>query len=294
MVEPHPAVASASAAERSRAVALAETLGLPMSGAPGANAGLLLMVTPDRLELRDNSPRRKGEAPPGPVFIDADALARLASQQPNYRQPVARALAVDPLRRELGRPVHILDATAGLLHDSALLLSLGCRVSACERNPILAALIDDARARGLFTSIPSPSPPVGEGGPPQAGRERGGPMGQFRFLPTDALGALTTLARENDPPDIVYFDPMHPARRGERESTALVRKELRILRAVVGDDADSSQTLRGLLVAGRAAGVRRVVVKMPLRANPLIAAPAPVHSHRAKAVRYDVFHPVSA
>lgn len=252
-------------------------------GAAGRNISLI--TTEDRLALRDDAPRAKGEAAPNPVRVNLDALARLAAKQPDYRQPLARALGVERLRKELGRPVRALDATAGLLHDSALMLSLGCAVVACERNPTIAALIADALAHGLFATF---TPPAAE---------------RFRFLALPAPEALRALAATGAPPDVILFDPMHPPRHAERESTALVRHELRILRAVVGEDADSPQTLRDLLSvggsvssggsvgAGSVTGVRRVVVKAPLRAARLIDSPEPVHTHEAKAVRYDVYTP---
>lgn len=258
-------------------------------GAPGAaGSHISLITTEDRLALRDDAPRAKGEAAPNPVRVNLDALARLAAKQPDYRQPLARALGVERLRKELGRPVRALDATAGLLHDSALMLSLGCAVVACERNPTIAALIADALAHGLLAHL---TPPAAE---------------RFRFLALPAPEALRALAATGAPPDVILFDPMHPPRHAERESTALVRHELRILRAVVGEDADSPQTLRDLLSvggsvssggsvgsvgAGSVTGVRRVVVKAPLRSARLIDSPEPVHTHEAKAVRYDVYTP---
>lgn len=241
-----------------------------------------LISADGRLALRDDAPRAKGEAAPNPVRVDIDALTRLAAKRPDYRQPLAKALGIERLRKELGRPVRALDATAGLLHDSALMLSLGCAVVACERNPTIATLISDALAHGLFASL---TPPAAE---------------RFRFLALPAPEALRALAAAGAPPDVILFDPMHPPRHGERESTALVRHELRVLRAVVGDDADSPQTLRDLLSAagsvgatgsGGVTGVRRLVVKAPLRSARLIDAPAPVHAHEAKAVRYDVYTP---
>lgn len=254
-------------AERPRAAALAERLGLAHVTDGRSAPATLLAVTPTRLELRENTPRAKGEAAPGPVFIDTAALRRLSAARANYQQPLARALGVERLRKSLGRPVHVLDATAGLLHDSAIMLSFGCRVTAAERSPILGAMITDALGRET----------LGE---------------SFRFLDLDALAALALLSQESDPPDVIYLDPMHPPRLGGREQTALVRKEMRALRVVVGDDPDSDDTLRALLAAaGAARAVARVAVKLPLRAAPLIDSPAPTTTHEGKSVRYDVYVP---
>ena len=80
------------------------------------------------------------------------------------------------------------------------------------------------------------------------------------------------------PPDVVYLDPMFPTGRKAAE-----RKPLRVLRRLVGDDADAGE----LLAAALRVAKRRVVVKRPLRADPLGAKPTA--THRGKAARYDVY-----
>lgn len=260
-------VLASQPSERPRAAALAERLRLALVADAHPGPATLLVVTPSRLELRENAPRAKGEAAPGPVFIDTATLRRLSAARANYQQPLARALGVERLRKSLGRPVHVLDATAGLLHDSAIMLSFGCRVTAAERSPILAAMITDALGREALSEA-------------------------FRFLPLDALAALACLNDDGDPPDVIYLDPMHPPRQGAREQTALVRKEMRALRAVVGDDPDSGDTLRALLAAaGAMRTIARVAVKLPLRAARLIDSPPPTTTHEGKSVRYDVYVP---
>ncbi|WP_457998882.1 class I SAM-dependent methyltransferase, partial [Klebsiella michiganensis] len=42
----------------------------------------------------------------------------------------------------------VVDATAGLGRDAFVLASVGCRVRMLERNPVVAALLDDGLARG--------------------------------------------------------------------------------------------------------------------------------------------------
>ena len=41
----------------------------------------------------------------------------------------------------------VVDATAGLGRDAFVLASVGCRVRMLERNPVVAALLDDGLAR---------------------------------------------------------------------------------------------------------------------------------------------------
>ncbi len=92
----------------------------------------------------------------------------------------------------------------------------------------------------------------------------------------DARHLLPALA-----PDVVIVDPMHPPRR----NTALVKEEMRLLSGIVGADEDSDELMRIALASAR----ERVVLKWPLRAAALLAAPKPSHQFAGKTVRYEVF-----
>jgi 16S rRNA (guanine1516-N2)-methyltransferase len=89
----------------------------------------------------------------------------------------------------------------------------------------------------------------------------------------DACVVLPQLAAE-----VVYLDPMYPVGRKTAQ-----RKPLRALRLLVGDGDDGT----ALFDAARCAATKRIVVKRPLRAAPLVGAPH--HTHEGKAVRYDVY-----
>jgi 16S rRNA (guanine1516-N2)-methyltransferase len=80
-------------------------------------------------------------------------------------------------------------------------------------------------------------------------------------------------------PDAIYIDPMFPPK---RKASALAKKEIRMVRRIVGDDEDASELLA---VARRHAP--RVVVKRPTAAPPL--ADKPAMSIAGKLVRYDVY-----
>jgi 16S rRNA (guanine1516-N2)-methyltransferase len=82
-------------------------------------------------------------------------------------------------------------------------------------------------------------------------------------------------------PDVVLVDPMHPPRR----NNALVKKEMRLLRDLVGSDPDALELVRTALASAR----KRVVLKWPLRADALEGLPKPSHRIGGKTVRYDVF-----
>src|SRR5690606_27283774 len=66
--------------------------------------------------------------------------------------------------------------------------------------------------------------------------------------------------------DVVYLDPMFP----ERRKTALARKEMQYMQALLSDDDGAS-----LLAPPLECATRRVVVKRPLHAPPLQDSPKP-------------------
>lgn len=168
--------------------------------------------------------------------------------------PLVRAVGLKP-----DRPLAVVDATAGLGRDAFLLASLGATVTLIERAPEVHAML----AEGLAA--------LAEAGPEQATI-----AARMMLVHGDARALLPDLAG-----DIVVVDPMHPARLG----TALVKAEMRRLRALVGDDSDSP----ALIEAALAGNARRVIVKWPLRAPLPTGLPEPSYSLRGKTVRYEVF-----
>ena len=78
---------------------------------------------------------------------------------------------------------------------------------------------------------------------------------------------------------VLYLDPMFP----EKNKTALPRKEMQIFRGWVGADEDSAELLKLALQLP----VDRIVVKRPLRAEPLLDKVT--HSFEGKTVRYDLY-----
>jgi 16S rRNA (guanine1516-N2)-methyltransferase len=154
----------------------------------------------------------------------------------------------------------ILDATAGLGKDSFVLASLGCNVTMIERSPVIAALLK----AGL--SLGSSHPEVAE------------ILGRMHLITEDAVTWLHTQPR-NDL-EVVYLDPMFP----HREKSALVKKEMRLFRTIVGDDTDAS----ALLAAAISKAKYRVVVKRPRKA-PAIEGISPSYMLEGKSSRYDIY-----
>jgi 16S rRNA (guanine1516-N2)-methyltransferase len=85
---------------------------------------------------------------------------------------------------------------------------------------------------------------------------------------------------ESQRPDVVYLDPMFPA----RSKSAQVKKEMQVFHQLVGTDPDADQ----LLELARACAKKRVVVKRP-RIAPELAAARPSYTLTGKSNRYDIY-----
>ena len=153
----------------------------------------------------------------------------------------------------------VIDATAGLGRDSFLLATLGAKVTLLERS----AEVHDLLQRGLETARAT-APELAE------------IVARMTLVHGDARKILPGLRA-----DVVMVDPMHPPRR----KTALVKKEMRLLRQLVGTDPDVLE----LMQAALASSCKRVVLKWPLRADPIAGLRKPSYQIMGKTVRYDVF-----
>lgn len=213
---------------------------------------------PERLLLRweDGYPSLALSGPdaPGPVQLNWLDPAVRRRVEGGRRQPLARAAGLHH-----GTDVRIVDATGGLGRDAFVLAALGARVTLCERNPVLCFLLDEAWRRAADDASIGPW------------------IDRLQLFGGDARDLLASMG---EPCDVVYLDPMYPT----RNKQALARKEMRVLRALVGDDTDSA----ALFAAAVTHAGRRVVVKRPSKAPPLAEHP-PSFSYRGKQARYDVY-----
>lgn len=173
--------------------------------------------------------------------------------------PMARRLQTakrtDPLPRALGmhrrRVERVVDATAGLGRDAMVLSRLGCSVTAIERVPALCFLME------------------------VCAREADA---ELQVIRADAAAWLREHARDEEPPDAVYLDPMF-AEAGK----AQVKKEMQACRALAGPPTDTLELLR---VAREAARDRVVVKRHPHHAPLTDDVSFEVKSGR---VRFDVY-----
>jgi 16S rRNA (guanine1516-N2)-methyltransferase len=153
----------------------------------------------------------------------------------------------------------VVDATAGLGRDAFLLASLGARVTLIERSATMHALLLEGLERA---------------------RAEGGRHAETVSRMTLVHGDSCVLLPQMKP-QVILIDPMHPP----RDKTALVKKEMRLIRDIVGTDADSVQLMQVALEAAQ----NRVVLKWPLRAEPMAGVRKPSHQILGKSTRYDVF-----
>ena len=144
-----------------------------------------------------------------------------------YKEPLARALG---LKKGMAKPV-VLDATAGMLVDSLLIFSFGCKVIAFERNPVAAILALNA----------------------------------IELSKVDINFKYDSAINCEEPTDVVYFDPMYGEEKNEK---TLPKKEMRIFREVVGADNDASKIATALKSKAKRLVIKRSIKAMPILENP--------------------------
>ena len=226
----------------------AERLGLQEQ----ADADFALQLGAEGLQFVELGPQA-----PGAVRVDfvEGAVAHRRLFGGGTGQMIAKAVGVQP-----GVRPQVLDATAGLGRDAFVLASLGCSMTLIERQPLIAALLEDGLARARQSAEVAPI------------------AAQMRLLQGNAIELLS--AWTDEAPQVIYLDPMFP----HRDKSALVKKEMRLFRPLVGDDLDAP----ALLAAALALASHRVVVKRPRKA-PCIEGAKPSYVLEGKSSRYDIY-----
>lgn len=231
--------------------ALFEKLAIPVVSAPTPDRFLLVEVD-GQLELR----------PP-------DELGRPGIRAELPPERAAGSPRAHPLVRAFGKQnMSIFDLTAGLGGDAYRLADAGHRVRAWERNPALFALLDSGWDKAR-----------------RSGRVAETLAERLEFVHGEARDLLEALASHERAGEgrleanAAYLDPMYPP---PKRASALPRRELQVLRRLLGRDDDAA----GLLAAARAR-FARVVVKRPTYAPALATGASFVVE--SKLVRFDVY-----
>lgn len=217
--------------------------------APGDTARGFLLVADDHGRLALKAAHRPDVGTVCADWQSAEQQRRIAAGK---RQLLARACGI-------GRaaPWRVLDATAGLGRDGLTLAALGATVTLVERQPMIAALLDDAHQQ------------LQQVNPTLAAR--------IQVLQGDARPLLD---RPGPAWDVIYLDPMYP----HRNKAALPGKEMQFFREMTDGDPDAD----ALLVPAIHKAGWRVVVKRPLAAPPL-GGRAADQSLRGTQARFDLY-----
>ena len=144
------------------------------------------------------------------LLLDEDGLSLVQGNMKlrgDFRHMIKRVLGGRLQHEKMLRAVRFkedaigmlaVDATAGLGEDSFILAAAGFSVLMCEYNPVIAALLSDALVRAQR------DPDIGEIARRMELREGNG---------IDILGTLGWK------PDVIYLDPMFPAKKKSGIST---------------------------------------------------------------------------
>lgn len=160
----------------------------------------------------------------------------------------------------------VFDLTAGMGADAFVLASLGASVTMVERNPIVHALLTDAIERARLKDD----------------AELQDIIDRMILVNQNADKVLDDLDHQ-DYPDVIYLDPMFPA----RSKSAQVKKEMQFFHEIVGNDEDSESILLLALTKAK----KRIVVKRPRLAEKLTQEIEPAFQITGKSTRYDIYLP---
>ena len=159
-----------------------------------------------------------------------------------------------------GKRPTIVDATAGLGRDAFVLATMGCRVHMIERSAMIATLLEDGLRRA-------------------AADEKIGALIKDKLTLTCG-DSRQTLLQIPFAPEVIYVDPMFPV----KDKSALVKKDMRIVQDIVGQDTDADELLKVALTIA----TNRVVVKRPASAE-YLAGIKPQASIKTKKHRFDIY-----
>ncbi len=232
---------------------LAKRLELPtFDDLTATSYSFILTLQNGRLELQ-----KAGATKSSPLFVDflsGPSYYRFVHDQ-TIKQPLARAVGI----RRGYRP-RVLDGTAGFGQDGFVIASLGCTVAMVERSPVIWALLENGVSRACYDD-----------------RLRQVFSRRVSLHRGDSCAFIEAAGVDFD---TIYLDPMYPATTG----SALNKQKMRLLRELVGSDADASP----LLDMALRHAARRVTVKRPVKAEPL-SGRKPSFSVSSKSSRYDVY-----
>lgn len=181
----------------------------------------------------------------------------------DYQSKLSQRGKQDPLSRAIGlhkkHDLRVLDMSGGVGKDAFWLACLGANVTVLEQHPVLAYLLQQAVEKLRYD--------------PQW-QSVGERMTVIHTRAQDYLNAV-----QDNAFDVAYYDPMFEP----RKKTALVKKDMQILQALLGesDSADPS------LIEQARKHIPKVVVKRAKADHPL--RDDVHHQIETKVTRFDVY-----
>lgn len=214
------------------------------------------------------------------LCVDADGLWLCANgmkMQPDWKAESGRlkraSLKSEMIARacNLSEKPSLIDATAGLGHDSLLMAHLGAQVTLLERHPILFTLLEDAKRQAQGDPFLAPV------------------VARIDLVFADSADYLRDCAAQGKIVDVVYLDPMFPQRDQHQQAQkkqAQVKKQMQLLHLLLPEhgEMDLGDHLLGL--AQQVA--KRVVVKRP-RLAVFLAGQETTHQWQGDACRFDAY-----
>ena len=216
------------------------------------------------------------------LVLDEDGLSLSASgmkMQPDWCAEIPRlkraSLKSEMIARacQLGEKPTLIDATAGLGHDSLLMAHLGANVRLIERHPILFVLLEYAKAQAERDSFLQAT------------------MQRIQLIHADSNCYLNELAQKGEYLDVVYLDPMFPQRDQNQQAIkkqAQVKKQMQLLHMLLPEDGEMDLGDQLLDLDKKIA--KRVIVKRPRHAV-YLAEQHPDHQWLGDACRFDAYFP---
>lgn len=214
------------------------------------------------------------------LCVDESGLSLCANgmkMQPDWKAEIPRlkraSLKSEMIARacNLSEKPQLLDATAGLGHDSLLLASLGAEVTLVERHPILFTLLEDSKAQA-------------ENDPFLAKV-----VARIHLVFSDSGDYLQQQIDQNNHVDVIYLDPMFPQRDQNQQAVkkqAQVKKQMQLLHLLLPEDGEMDLGDHLLVLAQDIA--KRVVVKRP-RLAVFLNDQQPNHQWQGDACRFDAY-----
>ena len=214
------------------------------------------------------------------LCVDQDGLwlcAQGMRMQPDWKAEVGRlkraSLKSEMIARacQLSEKPQLIDATAGLGHDSLLMAHLGANVTLVERHPILYTLLESTHQQASLDPFLKSI------------------VARIQLVFSDSADYLKQCANQHVDADVVYLDPMFPQRDQNQNAIkkqAQVKKQMQLLHLLLPEDGEMD--LGDELLALAQSVAKRVIVKRPRHAI-YLNAQKPDHQWLGDACRFDAY-----